>query len=78
MSMKKIQATMALTVEVYDRAALMRAAFARAKRDGVARDDYADTRRGREVATDLQMLLDPGSVPGAGFEILDGSVELCR
>lgn len=54
-------------VDVFDAAALRRAACAQARKEGLSAQDWASLRQG--IASDLIMLLDPGSIPGAGFEI---------
>ena len=54
-------------VAVFDEEALRRAACAQASREGLTEESWASLRQG--MASDLIMLLDPGSIPGAGFEI---------
>lgn len=54
-------------IEVFDEDALRRAACAQASNEGLTEEGRASLRQG--IASDLIMLLDPGSIPGAGFEI---------
>ncbi|CAN7595275.1 hypothetical protein [Variovorax paradoxus] len=54
-------------VTVFDEEALRRAACAQAAREGLSKESWVSLRQG--MASDLIMLLDPGSIPGAGFEI---------
>jgi len=54
-------------IDVFDEEALRRAALAQACKEGLSEDGWASLRRG--ITSDLIMLLDPGSIPGAGFEI---------
>jgi len=54
-------------IDVFDEEALRQAASAQARKEGLSDDDWTAIRQG--VASDLIMLLDPGAMPGAGFEI---------
>jgi len=65
-----------ITVDVFDRLALYRAAMRRAVADGVSLADYLSMRRtgGDRTAVDLVMLLDPGISP-AGCQIQDSRAE---
>ncbi|TSD54686.1 hypothetical protein FFI97_025260 [Variovorax sp. KBS0712] len=77
------RATLVFTAEitVYDEEALRRAALARAQEDGLSELEWAAIRQnpgqsqGQAVAHDLVMLLDPGLIDGAGFEILHSQCE---
>lgn len=59
---------------VFDEQALARAAKARAREDGLSDEDWTFMRSG--VPDDLIMLLDPGLMPDAGFEILQSTCEV--
>lgn len=77
------RATLVFTAEitVYDEEALRRAALARAQKDGLGAQEWEAIRQnpgqsqGQGVAHDLVMLLDPGLIDGAGFEILHSQCE---
>lgn len=64
------------TVElaVFDEDALRRAAQARASKDGLSDEVWASMRSG--LCDDLVMLLDPGLIADAGFEILQSACEV--
>lgn len=55
------------SIDVFDEEALRRAACAQASEEGLTEEGWASLRQG--IASDLIMLLDPGVIPGAGFEI---------
>lgn len=55
------------SIGVFDGEALRRAVCAQACEEGLTEEGWASLRQG--IASDLIMLLDPGSIPGAGFEI---------
>lgn len=59
---------------VFNEAALRRAARARALEDGLGEQEWASMRS--SVSDDLVMLLDPGLVAGAGFEILQSACDV--
>lgn len=61
---------------VFDEAALARAAKARAREDGLDDEVWASMRSG--ISDDLVMLLDPGLIADAGFEILQSTCEVCE
>lgn len=61
---------------VFDEDALARAARARAHDDGLDDAVWASMRSG--MSDDLIMLLDPGLVADAGFEILQSTCEVCE
>ena len=65
----KTYASLTLDIEVHDLQCLKAAAAARAMEEGLAPEDWEEIRNGPE--DDLRMLLDPGSIPGAGFSIVD-------
>lgn len=69
----RIYASLCLDIEVHDLEQLKTAAAARALEEGMAPADWEDTRLG--PGDDLRMLLDPGSIPGAGFSINDSTCE---
>ena len=70
----KTHASVCLDVEVYDMDQLKQAAAARAVEEGLSLEDWEDTRQGS--GDDLRMLLDPGSVLGAGFSIIDSTCDI--
>ncbi|QFZ81869.1 hypothetical protein ABL840_04775 [Variovorax sp. NFACC27] len=59
---------------VFDEEALERAARARAREDGLSDEVWASMRSG--MTDDLVMLLDPGLIADAGFEILQSICEV--
>ncbi|WP_447778068.1 hypothetical protein [Variovorax boronicumulans] len=59
---------------VFDEDALGRAAKARAREDGLSDEAWASMRSG--MPDDLIMLLDPGLVADAGFEIIQSTCEV--
>jgi len=59
---------------VFDEAALSRAAKTRALEDGLSEAEWASMRSG--LSDDLVMLLDPGLIAEAGFEILQSTCEV--
>ncbi|WP_099790698.1 hypothetical protein [Variovorax sp. 54] len=61
---------------VFDEDALARAAQTRAREDGL--DDAVWTSMRSGMSDDLIMLLDPGLVADAGFEILQSTCEVCE
>lgn len=63
----------ALELEVYDADALAEAAQARAIAEGIDPADAAETYTADDPAACAQMLLDPGTLPGAS--ILESSAE---
>jgi len=67
--------TLVFTAElaVFDEEALARAAKARALEDGLSEGEWASMRSG--LSDDLVMLLDPGLIADAGFEILQSTCE---
>lgn len=68
--------TLVFTAElaVFDEEALARAARARALEDGLSEAEWASMRSG--LYDDLVMLLDPGLIADAGFEILQSACEV--
>lgn len=60
-------------IDVFDEEALRRAACAQASNEGLIEEGWTSLRQG--IASDLIMLLDPGSIPGAGFEIRHSACE---
>jgi len=60
-------------IDVFDEEALRRAACAQASEEGLTEEGWASMRQG--VASDLIMLLDPGGIAGAGFEIRHSACE---
>jgi hypothetical protein len=71
-----IRATLVFTAKltVFDEEALHRAAGARARADGLSEEVWASMRSG--ISDDLVMLLDPGLIADAGFEILQSTCEV--
>lgn len=67
--------TLVFTAEfaVFDEEALARAARTRALKDGLSEAEWASMRSG--LSDDLVMLLDPGLIADAGFEILQSTCE---
>ncbi|TSD56938.1 hypothetical protein FFI97_022455 [Variovorax sp. KBS0712] len=63
-----------IELAVFDENALTRAAMARAREDGLDDEVWASMRSG--ICDDLIMLLDPGLVADAGFEILQSTCEV--
>ena len=59
---------------ISDEEALRQAARARAFKDGLTDEEWASMRSG--MSDDLVMLLDPGLMAGAGFEILQSMCEV--
>lgn len=59
---------------VFDQDALARAASVRAREEGLDEVAWASMRSG--MADDLVMLLDPGLIADAGFEILQSTCEV--
>ncbi|WP_447774048.1 hypothetical protein [Variovorax boronicumulans] len=59
---------------VFDEDALVHAAKARAREDGLSDEVWASMRSG--MPDDLIMLLDPGLVADAGFEIIQSTCEV--
>ena len=59
----------------FDEDALRRAAMARAGEDGLSDEAWASMRS--SISDDLIMLLDPGLVADAGFEIIQSTCEVC-
>ncbi|MFM9925450.1 hypothetical protein VLK31_20845 [Variovorax sp. H27-G14] len=68
-----IRTTLVFTADlaVFYKAALQHAAMARALEDGLSEAEWASMRVG--LSDDLVMLLDPGLMVGAGFEILQSA-----
>lgn len=73
--MKRRKYTVTIQLEVWDGKQLYRAASARAKRDGLSKKEYDVDRKDtdRPQASDLIMMLDPGSL--SGCNIIGSSVE---
>lgn len=69
----RIPAALTMYIEIYDKDALRAAAAARAAEEGIGAEDWEEIRRGH--GDDLRMLLDPGSIPNAGFEIIDSTCD---
>lgn len=67
--------TLVFTAElaVFDEKALAQAAKTRALEDGLSEAEWASMRTG--LSDDLVMLLDPGLITDAGFEILQSTCE---
>ncbi len=63
-------------LSVFDEDALALAARIRAREDGLCDEAWASMRSG--MPDDLVMLLDPGLMEGAGFEILQSKCEVCE
>lgn len=63
-----------IELAVFDEEALGHAAKARAREDGLSDEVWASMRSG--ISDDLIMLLDPGLVADAGFEILQSTCEV--
>lgn len=61
-------------VAVFDEEALSPAASVQARKDGLADEAWATLRA--SPADDLVMLLDPGLIADAGFEILHSTCEV--
>ncbi|MCY1236495.1 hypothetical protein D9M72_491520 [compost metagenome] len=61
------------SIDVFDEEALHRAACAQASKEGLTEEGWTSLRQG--IASDLIMLLDPGAIPGAGFEIRHSACE---
>lgn len=61
---------------VFDEEALGHAAQARARQDGLSDEVWASMRSG--MTDDLIMLLDPGLIADAGFEILQSTCEVSK
>lgn len=65
-----------IELAVFDEKALAGAARGRAREDGLDDEVWASMRSG--ISDDLVMLLDPGLVADAGFEILQSTCEVCE
>ncbi len=65
-----------IELAVFDEEALAGAARVRAREDGLDDEVWASMRSG--ISDDLVMLLDPGLVADAGFEILQSTCEVCE
>jgi len=65
-----------IELAVFDEDALARAAKARAREDGLNDEVWASMRS--SISDDLVMLLDPGLIADAGFEILQSTCEVCE
>jgi len=63
-----------IELAVFDEEALGQAAKARAREDGLSDEAWESMRSG--ISDDLIMLLDPGLVADAGFEILQSACEM--
>lgn len=61
-------------VKVHDPEALRIAAASKAVMEGMSPEQWADLRG--DIVDDLIMLLDPGSIPGAGIEIVQSYTEI--
>jgi hypothetical protein len=71
--MSSLSLVFTASIDVFDEEALRRAACAQASKEGLTGEGWASLRQG--IASDLIMLLDPGSIPGAGFEIRHSACE---
>ncbi|MDP9881099.1 hypothetical protein J2W25_005173 [Variovorax boronicumulans] len=65
-----------IELAVFDEEALRSSAECRARKDGLNDEAWASMRSG--MSDDLIMLLDPGLVADAGFEILQSTCEVCE
>ncbi|MFS2162572.1 hypothetical protein [Variovorax sp. Varisp62] len=63
-----------IELAVFDEEALGRAAKVRAREDGLSDEAWTSMRSG--MSDDLVMLLDPGLMADAGFEILQSTCEV--
>ncbi|MNK17673.1 hypothetical protein D3C87_358660 [compost metagenome] len=75
-SMPRTVLVFSVELAVFDEEALARAAKARAREDGLNDEVWASMRSG--ISDDLVMLLDPGLIADAGFEILQSTCEVCE
>ncbi|MCY1543849.1 hypothetical protein D9M68_796830 [compost metagenome] len=65
-----------IELSVFDEEALAGAARVRAREDGLDDEVWASMRSG--ISDDLVMLLDPGLIADAGFEIIQSTCEVCE
>ncbi|MCY1207048.1 hypothetical protein BKP43_38680 [Variovorax boronicumulans] len=75
-SMPRTVLVFSVELAVFDEEALARAAKVRAREDGLNDEVWASMRSG--ISDDLVMLLDPGLIADAGFEILQSTCEVCE
>jgi len=73
-SMPRTVVVFSIELAVFDEEALARAAKVRAREDGLDDEVWASIRSG--ISDDLVMLLDPGLVADAGFEIIQSTCEV--
>jgi len=75
-AMPRTVVVFSIELAVFDEEALAGAARVRAREDGLDDEAWASMRSG--ISDDLVMLLDPGLVADAGFEILQSTCEVCE
>lgn len=75
-AMPRTVVVFSIELAVFDEEALAGAARVRARDDGLDDEAWASMRSG--ISDDLVMLLDPGLVADAGFEILQSACEVCE
>ncbi|EJL72246.1 hypothetical protein PMI12_03987 [Variovorax sp. CF313] len=73
-AMPRTVVVFSIELAVFDKDALARAAQVRAREDGLDDEAWASMRSG--ISDDLVMLLDPGLVTDAGFEIIQSTCEV--
>lgn len=75
-AMPRTVVVFSIELAVFDEEALACAARVRAREDGLDDEAWASMRSG--ISDDLVMLLDPGLIADAGFEILQSTCEVCE
>ena len=75
-TMPRTVVVFSIELAVFDEEALAGAARLRAREDGLDDEAWASMRSG--ISDDLVMLLDPGLIADAGFEILQSTCEVCE
>ena len=75
-AMPRTVVVFSVELAVFDEEALAGAARVRAREDGLDDEAWASMRSG--ISDDLVMLLDPGLIADAGFEILQSTCEVCE
>ncbi|ATA52847.1 hypothetical protein [Variovorax boronicumulans] len=75
-AMPRTVVVFSIELAVFDEEALRRSAQCRAREDGLDDEVWASMRSG--ISDDLVMLLDPGLIADAGFEILQSTCEVCE
>ncbi|BEP57135.1 MULTISPECIES: hypothetical protein [unclassified Variovorax] len=75
-SMPRTVVVFSIELAVFDEDALRRSAQRRAREEGLDDEVWTSMRSG--ISDDLVMLLDPGLIADAGFEILQSTCEVCE